>query len=141
MSKPWFDWPELSRDYAAYHTRPENRLCHLAGIPLIMLAIVRWTQVGVFPWAALVLPLYLFWEPRLGLIMGVVLAAMALVARALPVWAAPAAFVAGWVFQIIGHEIFEKKKPALLSNPIHALIGPLWILKEVLRRNETTSVL
>lgn len=129
------DWPALRDDYARYHTTRGNRFCHVVGIPLIMLAVVRWTNVGSYPLAALVLPLYLAWHPGLGLAMAVVVGAMAAAAFHLPVWAAPAAFVIGWAFQLVGHSVYEKKSPAFADNLIHLLVGPMWILKEVLRCN------
>jgi uncharacterized membrane protein YGL010W len=37
-------------------------------------------------------------------------------------------FVAGWIFQFVGHAI-EGNQPAFFRNPIYLLIGPLWILR------------
>ena len=127
------DYPALAEDYGRFHTTRGNRMTHAVGIPLIMLAIVRWTQIGsVVPWAAAVLLLYFAWSARLALAMTLVLAAMAALAARLPVWAAPAAFVLGWVFQLIGHAVYEKKSPAFAKNLLHVLVGPMWVLNEVL---------
>ena len=41
-----------------------------------------------------------------------------------------ALFIVGWVFQFAGHAI-EGNRPALLKNPIHLLVGPLWLLRRV----------
>ena len=40
-------------------------------------------------------------------------------------------FVAGWIFQFIGHGVYEKRQPAFFRNLVHLLIGPLWILNDV----------
>lgn len=129
------NWKALSEDYGHYHTAAGNRYCHMVGIPLIVLAVVRWTQFGALPLTALVLPLYLLWSPLLGIAMACVIGAMAAVALVLPVWAAPAAFVLGWVFQFVGHIVYEKKSPAFQDNLIHLLVGPMWVLREILHCN------
>lgn len=125
------DWKTLSDDYAAYHTTAGNRLTHMAGIPLIVLCVVRWTQIGSpVPWAAAVLLLYFRWAPGLALGMAAMLAAMAWAAPQLPVWAVWTCFVLGWILQFVGHKAFEGKSPAFMKNLLHLLVGPLWILGE-----------
>lgn len=37
-------------------------------------------------------------------------------------------FVAGWIFQFIGHAI-EGNQPAFFKNPVYLLVGPLWLLR------------
>jgi uncharacterized membrane protein YGL010W len=127
------NWPLLRDDYATYHTTAGNRACHIIGIPLIMLAVIRWTMVGFVPLTAVFIPVYVLWHPGLGLAMGAVIGAMAWASLYLPVWAAPAAFVLGWIFQLVGHAYYEKKSPAFADNLVHVLVGPMWVLKEVLR--------
>lgn len=126
------NWPLLRDDYATYHTTAGNRLCHLIGIPLLMLAVIRWTMWGPIPLTAAFLPLFVLWHPGLGLAMGAVIGVMAWLSLQLPVWAAPAAFVLGAIFQAVGHAVYEKKSPAFSDNLIHVLVGPMWVLKEVL---------
>jgi uncharacterized membrane protein YGL010W len=36
-------------------------------------------------------------------------------------------FIVGWIFQGIGHAVYEKKQPSFLSNVRHLLIGPFWL--------------
>ena len=57
-------------------------------------------------------------------------AALSAVARILPGGAAAAAFVLGWVLQFVGHRVFEGRSPAFLSNLIHILVGPAWLLRK-----------
>ncbi len=126
------DYPRLSAEYAAYHTAEGNRFCHAVGIPLIVFAVVKWTQVGsFFPLAALALPVYFMWNKRVGWIMTGFIAASAAVGWFLPGWTSWAAFVVGWVFQIYGHKVYEKNSPALLDNLLHALIGPAFVAEKL----------
>lgn len=37
-------------------------------------------------------------------------------------------FVAGWLFQFLGHAI-EGNQPAFFRNPIYLLVGPLWLVR------------
>lgn len=41
-----------------------------------------------------------------------------------------ALFVVGWTLQFIGHAI-EGNQPAFLENPLHLLVGPLWLLRRI----------
>jgi uncharacterized membrane protein YGL010W len=52
-------------------------------------------------------------------------------------------FVAGWVFQFIGHAI-EGNQPAFFRNPLYLLIGPWWLVRRTaevvgLRKQSTTK--
>ena len=40
-------------------------------------------------------------------------------------------FLLGWIFQFVGHSVYEHKSPAFLTNFLHLLVGPLWILNDV----------
>jgi uncharacterized membrane protein YGL010W len=39
--------------------------------------------------------------------------------------------VIGWALQIVGHQYFEQRRPALLDNPIHMLISPMYIFAKL----------
>jgi len=136
----------LLADYAAYHETKGNVACHFAGIPLIvfgilsMLAAVSLGSSGTgfsFTLAdALVVAAgiyYLMLDVRLALAMIAAAALLDALARAAgSAWIGLAAFVAGWIFQAIGHARYEKKAPAFLKNALHLLIGPIFLLNEVL---------
>lgn len=131
---PLLDWRALSADYASYHRSPGNQLCHAFGIPLIVLAVVAWTRLpGGFPLAALVLPVYLAWNLRIAAGMSLAVGLFSLAAPHLPWWGAGAAFVAGWIFQLVGHQVFEGQSPAFLRNLAHLLVGPAWLVEKALR--------
>lgn len=129
----WLDWEALAADYGRYHAARGNRLCHMIGIPLIVLCVVRWTQPAgsFFPLAALALPLYVAWDTVLGLWAAGAVLAMAAIALFLSPAATWALFVLGWVFQFVGHAFYERKSPAFARNLRHLLVGPMWILREL----------
>jgi uncharacterized membrane protein YGL010W len=129
----------LFADYAAFHQTKGNKWCHRLGIPMIML-----TLIGMLTRVTLIEPVdaamvliaaatlyYLTLEWRLGIAMLAVSVAMYFAGRALPMSVNVAIFVLGWIFQFIGHSVYEKKQPAFFRNFVHLLIGPLWILNDV----------
>jgi len=54
------------------------------------------------------------------------------VGAALGLWINVALFILGWIFQFIGHKVYEHKNPAFFQNFVHLLIGPLWILNDII---------
>lgn len=44
-------------------------------------------------------------------------------------------FILGWIFQFIGHA-FEGNKPAFFSNPLYLLVGPIYFLKKLFKREK-----
>ena len=43
-----------------------------------------------------------------------------------------ALFVLGWIFQFVGHSVYEHRNPAFFRNFTHLLVGPLWILNDLI---------
>ena len=41
-----------------------------------------------------------------------------------------AAFVIGWIFQGVGHAVYEKRSPAFTKNLLHLLVGPIFLVNE-----------
>jgi uncharacterized membrane protein YGL010W len=133
-------------DYASFHRTPGNQACHYVGIPLIvfsllaLLARVPLFAIGSFTVSAAELVLvfatvyYLALDAALAVMMLAASLALAWAGRLTPVPVAVALFVVGWVFQYIGHYVYEKKSPAFYRNFVHLLVGPLWILAKVSRR-------
>jgi uncharacterized membrane protein YGL010W len=130
----------LFADYASYHQTKGNKNYHRLGIPLIMLTLigmlVRVPLVGHIDAAMLLIALasiyYFVIEWRLALAMLAISIAFYLLGAAMPLWLNVALFVLGWIFQFIGHSVYEKKKPAFMKNFVHLLIGPLWILNDLI---------
>jgi len=142
----------LFDDYAAYHQTKGNKAFHRLGIPLIMLSLfgmlsrVTWSaswslDVGgisglhVFDAATILIiaaTIYYFVvEWRLAIPMFFVSVVFYVIGVKLPMWANVALFVLGWIFQFIGHSVYEHKQPAFFRNFIHLLVGPLWILNDI----------
>lgn len=116
-------------------------MCHAFGITLIvygLLALLQliplpgpWTLAEVFLGAAFLY--YLTLSVPLGLTMLAEAVALDLIARFVADWRIGlAAFVAGWIFQGIGHARYEKKSPAFFKNLLHLLVGPIFLWNEVL---------
>lgn len=131
----------LFDDYASYHRTAGNKWFHRFGIPLIMLSLLgmlarveiistaslRLDAAVVLIFAAALYYIVLDW--RLGLAMLGVSIIFYLAGAALPLVANIILFVAGWIFQFVGHMVYEKNQPAFARNLLHLLVGPLWILK------------
>ena len=129
-------------DYAAYHQTKGNKWFHRVGIPLIMLTLLGMlaragASVGGFRIdAAIVLivvaeVVYLMLDWRLGALMLAISIAFYFLGWWIPFWINVALFVLGWIFQFLGHSVYEKRSPAFLTNALHLLVGPLWILNDV----------
>ena len=125
----------LFDDYAAYHQTPGNKAFHRLGIPMIMLSLIGMlarVKLGPVDAAMLLIVIaeiyYLTVEWRLGALMLLVSVAFYFIGIALPLWVNVALFVLGWIFQFIGHKVYEHKNPAFFRNFVHLLVGPLWIL-------------
>ena len=143
----------LMVQYAHYHRDRRNIATHLVGIPLIFLSIgvlllsPAWSVAGqtlTLAWAmwALTSLWYLSrGDVLLGaatsLVNGVLIAAAHEVpplaqALGLAVWQAGLGlFFIGWVLQFIGH-YFEGRKPAFVDGGVGLLVGPMFVVGEVL---------
>ena len=140
----------LLLEYAKYHHDERNCLMHIIGNPILAVAVflpfslLPVTVFGVQTNAAalLVIPALVFWM-ALDLTIGLAIVATAaplLLAAALiaghvsAVWVwiiAIGLSVFGWVLQFIGHKYFEGGWPALLDNPIHMLMSPMFVFAKL----------
>lgn len=135
----------LFADYSAHHRTAGNKFFHRLGIPLIMLTLIGMlTQVPLFDAgtirfdAAMLLiaaatAYYFLIEWRLAIAMLIVSIVFYFVGAWIPFWINLALFILGWIFQFIGHSVYEKQQPAFFRNLVHLLVGPLWILNDVIR--------
>jgi uncharacterized membrane protein YGL010W len=133
----------LFADYASYHQTAGNKFFHRAGIPMIVLSLIGMlTQVplvdaGTIRLDAAILLIaassayYFVIEWRLALAMIAISIAFYFIGAAIPLWINAALFILGWIFQFIGHKVYEHKNPAFFRNFVHLLIGPLWILNDI----------
>lgn len=140
---------DLMVQYAAYHRDRRNIATHLVGIPLIV------TAIGVLLAQPLAGPLTLAWAlwavsslwyltrgaPLLGVATVVVNGACMVLAQGLASWASTMGwapwswglvlFGVGWAFQFVGHA-FEGRKPAFVDDIVGLLVGPMFVVGEVL---------
>ncbi len=132
----------LLTEYAAAHRAPGNVACHAFGITLIVFGILSlahalplgagWTASEAV--VALAGAAYLALDVPLGLAMLATAGLVDLAARAVhDARIGAAAFVAGWIFQAIGHAVYEKNSPAFFRNLVHLLVGPAYLVNKVLR--------
>jgi uncharacterized membrane protein YGL010W len=133
-------------DYAAFHGTPGNKACHYVGIPLIVLSLFALlSAVPLFAVGGFTVTLaeallagatvyYVRLDPALAALMFAASAAAIVAGRRIPIGPAVALFVIGWIFQFIGHYVYEKRSPAFYRNLAHLLVGPLWILAKATGR-------
>jgi uncharacterized membrane protein YGL010W len=137
-------------DYVEYHRDPWNCAMHVFGIVLLFLAAVLplslWTITvfGIQTSAATiaVIPVLFYWfllDFTLGAgILGaavVLLSATTLIVSHLTLagtWSLTAVLiVVGVASQIVGHRVFERRQPALVDNPTHLLLGPMFVMAKL----------
>ena len=137
------DIQALFDDYASYHQTRGNKFFHRLGIPMIMLTLLgllaRVDLVGTgtlhvdLSMVIIVLAgfYYMALDWRLGLAMVAISIAMYMAGAAIPLSSNVVVFVLGWILQFVGHSVYEKRQPAFTKNLVHLLVGPLWILNDV----------
>jgi len=137
-------------DYVEYHRDPRNCAAHVLGIILLFLgAILPLTlwPISVFGAHAglgvlLALPVLIYWvalDAVIGLAIGA--AAVLLFATAAlivdhvsvaGVWEITIVLVAvGIGSQIVGHQVFERRKPSMADHPAHFLLGPPFVMAKL----------
>lgn len=137
-------------DYVEYHRDPWNCAMHVFGILSLFTAAVlplsMWHvyALGAYTTMApiMVLPVLIYWlllDAALGtaiLAVAVMLLSSAafIVNHAAPatVWSITAILIAiGVGFQVVGHRVFERRQPALVDNPTHLLLGPMFVMAKL----------
>ena len=137
-------------DYVEYHRDWWNGVMHVFGIIFLFLAAIlplNFWSVDVFGVhttmaTIMVLPVLIYWLLLdVGLGIGIVGAAVLLLSAAAlivsnvsvaTVWSISAVLiVVGVTSQIVGHRVFERRQPALLDNPTHLLLGPMFVMAKL----------
>ncbi|MCI0443596.1 DUF962 domain-containing protein [bacterium] len=137
---------ELLADYASYHRTRGNIICHFVGIPLIIFGIFSLLQLLRFGmisglsltaaeiFIAIVTIYYFSLDAKLASGMLLSSAILDAAAHAVDDWRIGlAVFIVGWVFQGIGHAVYEKRSPAFLKNLLHLLVGPIFLVNEAFK--------
>ncbi|MFL6837050.1 MAG: Mpo1-like protein [Bradyrhizobium sp.] len=137
-------------DYAEYHRDPWNCAMHVFGIVFLFMAAVLplslWSiaVLGIKTSAAAVavVPVLIYWfllDAALGAAVlaaaVVLLSAAAMIishATSVVMWSLTAVLIViGIASQIIGHRVFEQRQPALVDNPTHLLLGPMFVMAKL----------
>jgi len=137
-------------DYVEYHRDPWNCLAHVFGIVFLFLGAIlpltMWTLPGfgghVTVAMLLALPVLIYWlalDPALGLAIlcaaiGLLSLAAAIVANvSVPaVWVLSGVLVVmGVTAQVVGHKVFEHRKPSMADHPAHFLFGPPFVMAKL----------
>jgi uncharacterized membrane protein YGL010W len=142
---------EQIASYAAYHRDPRNTLTHFVGVPLVTFSILvpmGWFRLSYAPDLPLASGAAIFYLAvavyylRLDWRVALLQAPFTLALLGLADWASRlpfaesllaflAAFVGGWVIQLVGHA-FEGRRPALADNFLQIFNAPLFLTAEVL---------
>ncbi len=135
-------------NYAAYHRDRRNIATHLLGVPMIVFSVVLLLArpavevAGLSVTPAIVALIaagiyYLLLDISLGLGLVVAIGIMVWVGQMVAAastltWlmVGIGMFVVGWIIQFIGH-YYEGRKPAFVDDILGLLIGPLFVLAEV----------
>ena len=131
----------LLADYGSHHRVRGNVVCHAFGVTLIVfgiISILTAPRFGRFTMAEIAMAVLILYyatlETRLAAAMIAAFALLDAAARAVGDWRVGlAAFAVGWIFQAVGHALYEKNRPAFFKNLLHLLVGPLFLMNELLR--------
>jgi uncharacterized membrane protein YGL010W len=137
-------------DYVEYHRDPLNCLAHVFGILFLFLgttlplSLVSVPVLGSYGNLAtlMALPVLVYWLLLdVGLGLGILAAAALLLSTAGMIVAhatipgicilTAILVVTGIAAQIVGHRVFEQRQPALVDNPAHFLLGPMFVMAKL----------
>jgi len=137
-------------DYVEYHRDPRNCAAHVFGIVSLFLAAIlplTFWPISAFGFettlaVVLALPVLIYWlvlDVAVGL--GIIAVAISLFSTAalivanvsiVGVWAlAIALAVFGVASQVVGHKLFERRKPSMADHPAHFLLGPPFVMAKL----------
>ena len=135
-------------EYEQHHCNKFNKMTHYLGIPMIIVGLMgllasipntSFQVVGYRIDLAIMtaVAVYFLFYIRMHFVLSIfMLAAFAgfyAIAYQLPMIALWGVFIVGWILQLLGHVVFEKEKPSFMENLVHLLIGPLWILNNIVK--------
>jgi uncharacterized membrane protein YGL010W len=135
----------LFTEYAECHRHPTNRLTHKIAIPLIVFHIVAmldWVHLFTLPggWTVtLAQPIFLVaaamwigWDVKAGIVVSLVSLLAFPLGAVTPKAVVVGIALVGWLVQLAGHLVWEKKQPAFFRNLLQALVGPLFFVAVLL---------
>ena len=134
--------------YDSYHRNIWNKATHFVGIPVVVYSLLTALSLlavdiagahfsAAMGFIAIVFLYYLMLDIHLAFGAVIFLIPLFSLASAsahlswqVALGMAAGCFVIGWIFQLAGHGIFEKNRPAFADNLIQLLIGPLYFVAE-----------
>lgn len=142
---------EQVASYEAYHRDPRNKLTHFVGVPLVTYSILHffgWLRfvhdpngpfTGGTVFYAVVFIYYLALDWKVALLQAPFTLTLLWLSDGIARWPFKeslavfvAAFVGGWVIQLVGHA-FEGRRPALADNFMQLFNAPLFLTTEVMQ--------
>jgi uncharacterized membrane protein YGL010W len=137
-------------EYAEYHRDPRNCAAHVFGIIVLFLAAVLPLTLWPIPGfgghvtlaTLLALPVLIYWLTLdLGVGLGILAATVTLLSTAavlvghvniFGVWTLTVVLAAvGIAAQVVGHKVFERRKPSMADHPAHFLLGPMFVMAKL----------
>jgi len=132
----------LLADYGSHHRTRGNVACHALGVTLIVFGVLSLLHAvpiaGPLTGSELLIAAgftyYLTLDAPLALPILGAAAILDALAHAVGDWRiGAAAFAVGWGFQAVGHAVYEKNSPAFFRNLVHLMVGPAYLVNELLR--------
>lgn len=127
-------------DYKKEHSNSNNQFCHYIGVPTIVFSILgmlQYLNIANFPLNLSLVAITIFTilyaqaYKRWSIMFLVISLIFYFVASAFSLMTHVMLFVIGWIFQLVGHYIFEKNSPSFYKNFVHLYVGPLWLIAKL----------
>jgi uncharacterized membrane protein YGL010W len=134
----YFDLTRSFAFYGAFHSNPVNQWIHIICVPIIFTTSIELMLRFLHPIIiASLIAFYIMSFIRMHLLAGLAYAPILLAYGYIGVKILPnysqlsfALWTISWIAQFIGHGVFEKRAPALLTNlpqSVHAAVFFVWI--------------
>ncbi len=139
------------KDYEQYHGHKSNKACHYIGVPTVMFSLIGLLSYVILWAPSLDFGIESLFRIDLGILVclwGCIFAFRVdrklsipftlfiylnyLISRHLSIGTLVAIQIVGWVFQLVGHYVYEKKSPAFLTTLSHLFVGPMWIFAKLI---------
>ena len=140
MASAYFDLRKSFTFYGSFHRNPVNKWIHIVFVPTIFTTSISLIHIFLSDWVHL--PIFIFYvtsyinmEALSGVLFFPVMTAMyfagiQILPQNLSALSIFGLWSLGWVAQFIGHGVFEKKAPSLLTNlpqSLHASVFFVWV--------------
>jgi uncharacterized membrane protein YGL010W len=137
--------------YTRYHRDPLNCATHYLGIPLLFLAAILPLEASRIAFGTFEVPLaiilaipavagWMMLDLGVGATILLLLIPFFTAAELVDEFSRPglmwsmagASFFVGWFFQLLGHAVFERRRPAFIDDLSQTMIGPMFVTAKLL---------